>query len=365
MLPNSLFPGLILACLQWKQFAALMVTLGVCIVGTSTSYWVVRGMGTLAGLPVRVSEEHEHDLDVSLHGEYAYEHLSTFSRAVAGIESTASHSSKHSTSSGSHGPSSPQASPTAFGSSSSSGASATALPNGVYKMPSLQESKKAVTSGNAASSSSGGGSSFQHQGPVHPHLARKQATSDVTAHDANAVDGVDPSIDPNVILPLSTSDVSGAGVAMRNRSAKPGGGNNGHNNSQYHQHPDEHNSQQQQQKRHSAHLDSEAPGMTPGDAAAAIAKAASRALHAASSLLPHHGSSGSGNGKGRTDTGGSSADLSAPLMSHNDNGSDGHHHASIELGGGLASVVAAPLPHELAADAPLMMSHHAATDGLS
>lgn len=49
-----------------KQLAAVLVTIAVCVVGTSLSFFITRLIGDFLGLPVRVSAEHEMDIDKSV-----------------------------------------------------------------------------------------------------------------------------------------------------------------------------------------------------------------------------------------------------------------------------------------------------------
>lgn len=48
------------------QLAALAITVAVCVVGTSISFFIVRAAGDVMGLPVRVPVEHEADIDKSM-----------------------------------------------------------------------------------------------------------------------------------------------------------------------------------------------------------------------------------------------------------------------------------------------------------
>lgn len=213
----------------------MLVTLAVTVVGTTLSFAIVRGIGKVAGLPVRVREEHENDLDRSVHGEYAYEHLehmeasmSMSTHAGGGGGGGSRHSSVTAHFGGSGGQV-PHVSPAATTAvvSTATGAGGAVLPAGVYRMPSLQESRHGADGGSmhnksaaaAAAPSPPASSGVADAGTVHQRTKVSHGDVSTTpatnscgsrAHkaDLNAVDGVDPTIDPNDIIP------TGLGLAL-------------------------------------------------------------------------------------------------------------------------------------------------------
>ena len=72
-----------------KQAVGLIVTLGVCVLGTSLSFGIVCAIGYATGWRVRVSKEAEGGIDLHEHGEAAYHSRSALGVLMGGFVVTA------------------------------------------------------------------------------------------------------------------------------------------------------------------------------------------------------------------------------------------------------------------------------------